>query len=137
MDHIILETNYTPPFGNKSENYKFRFLPPNSKFQILVNDKPAKEEDYNDILCRVFSMAVDMDKWQHSWHIKISDFIYAETKNKIIKIIHEKIIQREQELDFLKGVECIIQCQLSDLPIIEDEGKMITPCNDEEDYLPF
>jgi hypothetical protein len=48
----------------------------------------------------VIKKAIDIDSWQHSWHVEIK----PENYEKFKEIIQEKMLKRAEEMDFLLTV---------------------------------
>ncbi|MFA5154406.1 MAG: hypothetical protein WC554_17815 [Clostridia bacterium] len=111
MKILILETTHSTGFGMiKTENYKV-YYSDDGQLKILVDNKEISKYAVDEVLRRIFSDAIDMGAWKHSWHMDVSKFHEREIRDKIKKIILEKQEQRELELEYLRAVERVLMTQ--------------------------
>lgn len=54
---------------------------------------------------KLISQLIDMDSWQHSWNISVSNAKYknSDERKAVRKIMQDKIVKREKEIQDLKN----------------------------------
>lgn len=121
---LLLETNYSNGFGmGKTENYKVYLLMPEGTIAIEVDGKEVSQNHYNNsvILTRIFSDAIDIDSWKHSWHLKVIDYLNKNVRDAIQKILTDKQRERLKEVEYLYNVEKVLMTQIVYEPELESE----------------
>ena len=109
---LLKTTHVSLGFGiNETEDYEIYLETPSGVVIIFVDDKQIPEYKNSEILARVFTDCVNMDTWQHSWHMNVRDFLDKDVRDKIREIILEKQAQRKSELDYLRKVERVLMAQ--------------------------
>lgn len=75
---------------------------PNVKNTLIVGRGKVswEERGSQNPLHRLIKEAIDIDEWNHSWHIDIKPENYDEIQD----IIQKKILKRSEEIDFLLTV---------------------------------
>ena len=115
MRNLLLSTDHCSPFG-KTKTYQVFMQMPEGITIILEDGKELPQERNHHILSLLFSDAVDIDVWKHSWHLDISMYRQLEMKLKIQEIINKKITDREKEIEYLNCVEKTLMAQLTIIP---------------------
>lgn len=110
MKHLLLNTKHSVGFGlGKQEDYKIYLQ--DDELLILVDDKEISKYKNYEVLTRLFSDAIDIDTWKHSWHLKVSEYLNKDIRDELKKILIEKQIKRRQELKYLEDVERVLMTQ--------------------------
>lgn len=88
-----------------------QIIGPATTATIVINKNGMSVEDKSEsisdsgIIQSYLKQLVDMDNWQHSWHMDIgkAQFKSTEERKKVREILKEKISQREREIEMLKN----------------------------------
>ena len=81
----------------------------------IDNRSDNAKHERNDYFYRHFiKNCLDMDEWQESWYIDISKAMTQRTEDrkKCVKVIRNKIAEREIDILFLKdGLQILSECK--------------------------
>jgi len=110
MEKLLLETTHSNGF-DKEEKYEIYLQMPEGELSIDVDGKTISKYRNSEILVKVFSDAIDIDSWKHSWHLKVNDFLNKEVRDEIQKILIDKQKKREVEIKYLIEVERVLMTQ--------------------------
>lgn len=115
----ILETTILKGLCTHSDLYEVFLY--SEGISVFMNGKIQDGGYEHEALVSIFSQAVNVDEWKHSWHIDINKFKNKDINNKILHIIEEKIKQREETLKHLEGVKRILKMQKTTEPEITNQ----------------